>query len=139
MTAPPPQPQEPTQSSSRITSFIILIIWTKDKIDDKQLQELILFIFAAPKPTYHLNRGFNCIPDYVPITNSWQHCKNASESLGFTGDDVAHVDYKNEAWDGSRPKGCFRAKGRRFHFNEGAGGAAQENDHILCIHKYLGT
>ena len=82
---------------------------------------------------YDLNRGFKCKPDYVQITSSWQDCKKAAESLGYAGDNVAHVDHKNSAWDGSRPRGCFQSDGRRFHFNEGAGGYARGNDHILCI------
>ena len=60
-------------------------------------------------------------------------CKIAAEKLGFTGDRVAHVDYKYE-WGSSRPQGCFQSDGNdRFHFNKGAGGNSIGDDKILCV------
>ena len=85
-----------------------------------------------------MNRGFDCKPHYKPLVSSWQDCKEAAEYLGYAGDQVAHVDHTNGAWDGSRPRGCFLSDNGRVHFNEGAGGNAIGNDHILCIRQGQG-
>ena len=87
---------------------------------------------------YDLNRGFSCRQPYEPLISCWQDCKEAAETLGYSGDKVAHLEYKAGWWDGSRPQGCFQSDGVRFHFNPWAGGKARGNDHILCIRKELG-
>ena len=87
---------------------------------------------------YDLNRGFRCKQHYVPITSSRQDCKNAATSLGYTGESVAYLEYKDKAWSSSRPKGCFLSDKNIFYFNDGAGGNSIGNDHILCIRKDLG-
>ena len=91
---------------------------------------------------YDLREGFTCDTSYTPLISSWQDCKAAAESFGFTGDKVAHVDYKNPAWGTNRPRGCFQAHSNRFHFNEAAGGGSTNGtwgpDKILCIRKDLG-
>ena len=58
---------------------------------------------------YDLREGFTCDTSYTPLISSWQDCKAAAESFGFTGDKVAHVDYKNPEWGTNRPRGCFQA------------------------------
>merc|ERR1719461_2753504 len=81
--------------------------------------------------------GHVCPVGTEPLTTSWEACKFAAVALGFSGDAVAHVDYMAtsvfSAWDGKRPRGCFRSTGNnRFHFNMGRGGASLEGDSILC-------
>ena len=88
---------------------------------------------------YDLNQGPTCKPYYIPIISNWQDCKQAAETLGYIGDDVAHVDLDNSyQWWYSQPQGCFQSDGRRFHFNEGPGGNANADENILCIRKDLG-
>ena len=101
----------------------------------------LISIYLDP---YDLREGFTCDTNYTPLISRWQDCKTAAESLGFIGDKVAHVDYKNPAWGTTRPRGCFQAYGNnRFHFNEAAGGGAINGtwgtDKILCIRKDLGS
>jgi len=82
--------------------------------------------------TYDLNPGAACKSGYVPITSNWQDCKAAAESLGFSGDSVAYVDY-SYAFGTDRPQGCFQSDGNgRFHFNTGTGGNFHGADAILC-------
>ena len=81
--------------------------------------------------SYDLNPGNYCKINYHPITSKWQDCKRAAESLGYTGDSVAHVDYEYP-WGTSRPQGCFLDRNNRFHFNKGVGGKSTGGDKILC-------
>jgi len=93
--------------------------------------------FLAATPTqataaYHLNLGATCADGYAPLTSSWQDCKSAAESLGFSGDAIAQVDYVYP-FGSDRPQGCFQSDGnRRFHFNAGQGGSFVGSDKILC-------
>jgi len=85
-----------------------------------------------------LKPGATCSNGFKPMTSSWQDCRDAAISLGYTGDSVAHVDY-NYNWGASRPQGCFQSNGNnRFHFNRGAGGSFQGTDKILCMRSYGG-
>ena len=73
--------------------------------------------------------------DYMPLTSSWQDCRDAAISLGLNNDTVCCVDFVPQApWGKDRPQGCFRSTGgeRRIHFNTGEGGNFKENDFILC-------
>ena len=80
-----------------------------------------------------------CKSGYEPIIGSWQDCKKAAESLGFTGDTVNHVDYEYP-WGTSRPQGCYKSgENGRFHFNKGAGGGSATEDQILCMREENGN
>ena len=84
---------------------------------------------------FKLVGGATCPHRFVPLTGSWQECRDAARSLGFGGDAIAHVDYNlSGGWGTKRPQGCFRSTGnRRFHFNTGAGGNFEGADEILCV------
>lgn len=86
-------------------------------------------------PEFKLVGGATCPHRFVPLTGSWQECRDAAHSLGFGGDAIAHVDYNlSGGWGTRRPRGCFRSTGnRRFHFNTGAGGNFEGADEILCV------
>ena len=82
---------------------------------------------------YDLNPGSSCKQNYEPITSNWQDCKEAAESLGYSGDAVNHVSYRiDRPWGAARPQGCFFSVSWRFHFNKGAGGSFEGTDQILC-------
>ena len=86
-----------------------------------------------------MNGGHSCKSGYEPIVSSWQDCKKAAESLGFTGDTVNHVDYEYP-WGSTRPQGCFKSAGNgRFHFNKGVGGGSVMEDQILCMREQKGN
>ena len=88
---------------------------------------------------YNLNWGYLCKSNYKPIVSTWQDCKNAAESLGFTGDTVNHVNYEYP-WGSTRPQGCFKGGDNgRFHFNKGSGGDSSIGDQILCMRVQAGT
>ena len=90
-------------------------------------------LLLSDESDYDLNWGYLCQCNYKPIVSTWQDCKNAAESLGFTGDTVNHVDY-DHSWGSTRPQGCFKSAGNgRFHFNKGAGGGSAIDDQILCM------
>ena len=80
---------------------------------------------------YDLNPGSSCKQNYDPITSNWEDCKEAAESLGYSGDAVGHVSYEYP-WGATRPQGCFFGGSSRFHFNKGAGGSFVGTDQILC-------
>ena len=77
-----------------------------------------------------------CPAGYQPLTSSWEACRDAAISLGFSGDAVAHVDYQATncgLWGTSRPQGCFlTGENGRFHFNCGAGGNHVAGDQMVC-------
>ena len=77
-----------------------------------------------------------CPAGYQPLTSSWEACRDAAISLGFSGDAVAHVDYQATncgLWGTSRPQGCFlTVDNGRFHFNCGAGGNHVAGDQMVC-------
>ena len=79
-----------------------------------------------------------CKSGYKPIVSSWQDCKKAAETLGFTGDTVNHVDYEYP-WGSTRPAGCFKSVNGRVHFNKGAGGGSSIEAQILCMRDEKGT
>ena len=77
-------------------------------------------------------KGAFCSPPFEPLTTSWEDCRDAAKSLGFSGDSISEVDYLFP-WGTSRPQGCHRSDGNgRFHFNKGKGGAYIGKDQILC-------
>ena len=83
---------------------------------------------------YDLNDGATCKDGFIPLTTTWQDCKEAAEALGFAGDKVAHVDYILTGWSNTRPDGCFQSDGtERFHLNTGPGGNYIGDDKILCM------
>ena len=101
----------------------------------QRASRIILNIGALPD--FKLVNGSRCPPHYQPLTTSWQACRDAAISLGYTGDPVAHVDYVPASpWGTYRPQGCFRGTlstgDHRFHFNTGVGGSSEETDMILC-------
>ena len=83
---------------------------------------------------YDLVSGHACKEGFSPLTRGWMFCRKAAEALGFSGDSVAHVDFKvDDGWGAARPQGCFQnGKNSRFHYNRGAGGRSIKNDKILC-------
>ena len=85
--------------------------------------------------TFELVGGATCPDPSAPLTSSWQECRDAASSLGFSGDAIAHVDYNLVGGWGTRlPQGCFRSNGNgRFHFNTGEGGNFRSGDEILCV------
>ena len=46
---------------------------------------------------FELVGGATCPDPSVPLTSSWQDCRDAANSLGFSGDAIAHVDYNVNA------------------------------------------
>merc|ERR1719245_2293805 len=66
---------------------------------------------------YTMNPGAVCGNDFEAITTGWQDCKIAAESLGYTGDTVAHVS--STIASSSRPQGCFIQgdDNNRVHYN----------------------
>ena len=55
-----------------------------------------------------------CPAGYQPLTSSWEDCRDAAISLGYSGDAVAHVDYFASScglWGTNRPQGCFLSLG----------------------------
>ena len=77
-----------------------------------------------------------CPEGYKPLTSSWQDCRAAAISLGFSADSVAPMDYRYEWGEEDRPQGCFQSTGNyRFHFNTGPGGSIEASFQILCVRK----
>ena len=69
--------------------------------------------------------GATCPVSYKPITISWQACRYAAVSLGFSGDAINHVDYLIPST--RHPQGCFQSgDNKRIHSNPGAGGNFME-------------
>ena len=87
---------------------------------------------------YILIRGASVPHGYEPL-DSWEEGIAAAKRLGFSGDAVAHGSYcatDPNIFGNRRPKGMFRSTGNgRFHFNCGAGGGAEGDDHILVKRK----
>ena len=83
-------------------------------------------------------RGASVPDGYEPMDN-WEEGIEAAKDLGFYGDAVAHGSYcatDPNIFGNRRPKGMFRSTGNgRFHFNCGAGGGAEGDDHILVKRK----
>ena len=109
---------------------VVLPCFTDDKVAHVDYKYKCLFHLMLGQ--YKLVSGASCPSSYIPLTTSWEKCRDAAVLLGFTGDSVAHVDFKYN-FGKSRPQGCFRSDGNgRFHFNRAAGGSFMGNDQILC-------
>ena len=92
---------------------------------------------SPPPPPYLLATGATCPSGYQPLVSSWQDCQTAAESLGYSGDSVAHVDSMATdctIWGSTRSQGCYKSHGNgRFHFNCAPGGSSRGDDQILCV------
>jgi hypothetical protein len=86
---------------------------------------------------YSMSPGAVCGGDYEAITSGWRACKTAAESLGYTGDTIAHVS--NTIASSSRPQGCFIQgdDNNRVHYNTNNGIAHGNKfvagDAIICV------
>ena len=95
-----------------------------------------------------MNSGPFCAANHDPITSNWGDCKKAAESLGYTGDMVAHINknpsirdpYSNKIYDISPPHGCYQSyiyDFERFHFNDSPEGDSEYfNGKVLCKRRY---
>ena len=80
---------------------------------------------------YDLIPGHSCREGYIPLTSSWEDCKEAAIALGFSTVVISKDDHENDLGK-SRPRGCFFVHGLMFRFNKGAGGNSYSTDRILC-------
>jgi len=87
-------------------------------------------------PDFTMAPGAVCGANFEAITTGWADCKAAAESLGYSGDAVAHVSSTIASSD--RPQGCFMQgdDNNRVHYNTNNGIAHGNRfvggDAIIC-------